>query len=238
MNALKHGLASREMVLPGESRGAFRAWRSRFIRRWQPRDGIERGLLRDLAGIMWRLRRCESWEADLFRRAARMGQGSLALAFLAEGGLGREMEALLRAQAHLHRQQHAALRELIRLRSGGLSASTSRGPERIQNERGTRNRAGAAPEADSRPHRPVPKAHARIAGDGPEFQNELARLMTLDPGPGADFRSSGSRPKAHAPAESIMARKQNELARLMTLDPAPGADFCSSRSRPKAHGTR
>ena len=61
-NATRHGLLSDCVVLPGESRDAFDALLAQHVERLDPADGVEFGMIEELAASYWRLRR--SWAIE------------------------------------------------------------------------------------------------------------------------------------------------------------------------------
>jgi hypothetical protein len=64
-NACKHGLTSREVVLPGESQEEFQALRNAYRSEFQPRSPQEEDLVLQMASADWRLRRSIRVEAAL-----------------------------------------------------------------------------------------------------------------------------------------------------------------------------
>lgn len=64
-NALKHGVYSREMMLPGESESQYRALRAALHEEYQP-DGVsEEFLVDELCSLMWKKRRLESFNREV-----------------------------------------------------------------------------------------------------------------------------------------------------------------------------
>ena len=58
LNALKHGLRSEQVVLPGEDPRAFEAEQAAWTSDWQPRSHTRAILVERAAATSWRLRRC------------------------------------------------------------------------------------------------------------------------------------------------------------------------------------
>jgi hypothetical protein len=58
LNALKHGLLSEQVVLPGEDPRAFEAEQAAWTSDWQPRSHTRAILVERAAATSWRLRRC------------------------------------------------------------------------------------------------------------------------------------------------------------------------------------
>lgn len=64
-NALRHGLYARDVVLPGEDRGAFDKLLENLNGELKPEGTIEEGFVRRIADIWWRLGRTAAIEAGL-----------------------------------------------------------------------------------------------------------------------------------------------------------------------------
>jgi hypothetical protein len=64
-NSLKHGLHSKQILLPSESREEFDALRASYLDQFQPASPVELELVESLAITRWRLRRLASIEANL-----------------------------------------------------------------------------------------------------------------------------------------------------------------------------
>lgn len=67
-NALKTGVYSSMIVLPGEDESAFRELEDLFIRDFDPRDIAESAIVRELATITWKKLRLEKLEQSIFLR--------------------------------------------------------------------------------------------------------------------------------------------------------------------------
>ena len=65
MNACKHGLTARTVVIGKEDPVEFDALRQALEEEFEPRSMMERELVERLAGIVWRLRRMPQFEAAL-----------------------------------------------------------------------------------------------------------------------------------------------------------------------------
>src|SRR5579884_3913545 len=61
-NAIRHGLLSECVVLPGESVEGFAELLSQHVERFDPADGVEFGMIEEMAAAYWRLRR--SWAIE------------------------------------------------------------------------------------------------------------------------------------------------------------------------------
>jgi hypothetical protein len=65
MNAVKHGLTAKMIVIGDEDPAQFELLRKALEARYEPSSLIERELVERLAGIIWRLRRIPRFEADI-----------------------------------------------------------------------------------------------------------------------------------------------------------------------------
>lgn len=68
-NALRHGLLSRDVVLPGEDVQAFEAFTSRLHEKLTPDGPLEELLMDRITTTAWRLRRLDRVETGLFTYA-------------------------------------------------------------------------------------------------------------------------------------------------------------------------
>jgi len=67
LNALRHGLRARTVVLPGEDRQEFYRLCDLLEQEWQPRTSTELFYLEQMAVSQWKLTRMEVGEADVYR---------------------------------------------------------------------------------------------------------------------------------------------------------------------------
>ena len=81
LNALRHGLASRTVVLPSEGLAAYRRLTQEFVDEYQPQGPTEKQLVQELAAAAWRLNRVPALEDDLFARATAPPNSESANAF-------------------------------------------------------------------------------------------------------------------------------------------------------------
>src|ERR1700690_3269508 len=65
MNALRHGLRARTVVLPGEAREEFHQLCDDLEVEWQPQSRTEQFYLEQMAVSQWKLNRMEAGEANL-----------------------------------------------------------------------------------------------------------------------------------------------------------------------------
>jgi hypothetical protein len=69
-NSTRHSLLARNLVLDDESKETFAILHQQYIDRINPTDGIEIGLVEELAATSWRQRRLLAIETRLFNQAA------------------------------------------------------------------------------------------------------------------------------------------------------------------------
>ena len=83
LNALKHGLSGKQIVLPGEDPEEFDQFHSAFLDDLMPQGALEEILADKIVVDAWRLRRIHLLEATLYRReerAAKIGSARAAVA--------------------------------------------------------------------------------------------------------------------------------------------------------------
>ena len=114
MNALKHGMAAEEVVIPGEDPAELRASHRSFTAAWQPVGAIEAKLVWEITIADWRLRRARRLEPRLVEIGSARSEN--------RGGFNSWMVETLGAAV-----------------SGGLSASTDR---QFQSDELTEGKAG------------------------------------------------------------------------------------------------
>ena len=68
MNAVKHGLTGREVVLPGEKPDEFDSFRTGLLASLDPQGDLEGALAEKIVADLWRLRRVPIFEATLYKR--------------------------------------------------------------------------------------------------------------------------------------------------------------------------
>ena len=68
MNALKHGLSAKAVVIAGENSREFDSLRAGLERGFEPATVIERELVENLAALLWRQRRGHRFESAILQR--------------------------------------------------------------------------------------------------------------------------------------------------------------------------
>src|SRR5215471_10316227 len=103
MNALRHGLRARSVVLPGENREEFTQLCDDLEVEWHPQSRTEQFYVEQMAVSQWKLIRMEVGEVNLFKDTDN-AKGQLPL-----------LDRLWQAQCRLERSYARAQRELERL---------------------------------------------------------------------------------------------------------------------------
>jgi hypothetical protein len=124
-NALKHGLHSKQILLPTESAEEFHTLRDSYFDQFQPATPVEAELVESLAATRWRLRRLATIEANMFRNnilekeqyipeeLEEAGEeGRLAWSFKNMADNGSALQVILRYEATLSRTYDRAFKQL------------------------------------------------------------------------------------------------------------------------------
>ena len=73
-NALRHGLLAKQVVLSNEAAANFDFVISQHIQRFGPADGVELGMIEEMAAAFWRLRRAWAIETSLLDQGVEAAQ--------------------------------------------------------------------------------------------------------------------------------------------------------------------
>ena len=128
LNALKHGLLSNEILLPGEDEEALRELDERLRGELQP-DGVVEVLLVDrVTSLLWRLRRLGRVESGIFVRESYgdvtgPDTSALGLAFIRDGNSANAFSKLSRYETTIERGLYRALHELERRQAARLGGN-------------------------------------------------------------------------------------------------------------------
>ena len=115
MNACKHGLTARKIVIPGEDPKKFDRLRAELWDEWQPRPGMQSILVDRLAGQIWRLLRAPVFEAAIIE--ARCANDTLGLALIWDARYGDTLGKLSRYEAALMNDCAKTMQMLVALQS-------------------------------------------------------------------------------------------------------------------------
>jgi hypothetical protein len=125
-NSLKHGLNSKQILLPTESAEEFQTLRTSYFDQFQPATPIEAELVETLAATRWRLRRLATIESNIFNNhmlekcdlymseklQSIDEEGRLAWAFKSLADSGPSLALIIRYEATLSRSYDRAFKQL------------------------------------------------------------------------------------------------------------------------------
>jgi hypothetical protein len=117
-NAIKHGLTSRHVVLPGENRAEFDALAARLIEEHRAKDTLEIEIIHEIAGCMWRLDRARKAESEYFY-----------VNFIADQptkDTERRFALILRYTGAIERELHRAITRLQQLKKERLKVQQNK----------------------------------------------------------------------------------------------------------------
>src|SRR5579859_8093329 len=103
MNALRHGLRARTVVLPGENQDEFHQLCNDLEAEWRPQSRTEQFYVEQMAVSQWKLVRMEVSEVNIFKDAPSNQLSTL--------------DRLWQAECRMERSYTRALRELERLQN-------------------------------------------------------------------------------------------------------------------------
>jgi len=118
-NAIRHGLLAKCVVLENESGPCFDDLVSEHTARFAPADGVEFGMIEEMAAAYWRMRRAWAIENRLMEKALRNqppgDEAARMAAAFSELATTPELNLLHRYEARLHRIYQRALFNLALL---------------------------------------------------------------------------------------------------------------------------
>jgi hypothetical protein len=118
-NAIRHGLLAKCVVLENESGPCFDDVVTQHTRRFNPADGVEFGMIEEMAAAYWRMRRAWAIENRLMEKALRNqppgDEASRIAGAFAELAASPELNLLHRYETRLHRIYQRALFNLALL---------------------------------------------------------------------------------------------------------------------------
>jgi hypothetical protein len=162
MNALKHGLRARTVVLPGENPDEFYQLCHDLEAEWHPKSRSEQFYLEQMAVSQWKLARMEVSEANIFENASTSkNQAQL-------------LERIWQAQVRMERSYARAQRELESLQSSRRRQEAVPAPQppvdvaRAAAAANAASPAAASPQVEHDPRtagrpRPAPSTHLQDA---------------------------------------------------------------------------
>ena len=102
-NSTKHGLSSKQIVIPGEDPADYDAHRAELISSLKPANAVESDLVEELAANSWRLKRAHRFETAILTEIAAGSpdpDAAIAKAFLQQP---KELERLVRYMTSIER---------------------------------------------------------------------------------------------------------------------------------------
>jgi hypothetical protein len=102
-NSTKHGLSSKQIVIPGEDPAEYDAHRDELISALKPANAVESDLVEELAANSWRLKRAHRFETAILSEIAAGSpdpDAAIAKAFLQQP---KELERLIRYMTSIER---------------------------------------------------------------------------------------------------------------------------------------
>jgi hypothetical protein len=133
MNAMRHGLTAKALVLTNESLDQFTQLHKTYLEKFQPQDAVETDLIDQMVAAQWRLRRIWSMqtaaldlkmdqqEAEIAEKFTSIDQPTRAtVAFTTLANEEKSLELLLRYEITYTRMYDRAQKALLRLRNENL----------------------------------------------------------------------------------------------------------------------
>lgn len=142
-NALKHGLTSRNLVLPSEDPAEYDDLLRSYLDQFQPAGPVERDLVHEMVSAKWRLDRIALIETELFNAAIGREEDNsddpLTPVQALTGGFERlcnhpELTVLHRMESRLTRSYSRALRNLLQLQRRPPAKGPALNPGPSENE--------------------------------------------------------------------------------------------------------
>src|SRR5579884_1766368 len=143
LNALKHGLTSRRVVLPYENQAEYDALLKDLLDESQPVGIIEFELVNDIAAALWRLRRVRGRECDL---------AEVALGLKTSKQARQEFALMMRYTAAIERELHRAIIRLNQVQELRHKRDERRRKDQESNARRAPKVFAVAQPASPQPH--------------------------------------------------------------------------------------
>jgi hypothetical protein len=117
INAIRHGLLSKCVVMPDESRDIFDALFHQYAANLQPANDVQRTHVEEMVTAVWKMRRLWAVETELWGKTAANRPETTAIGRItgAFSDLSRqpELHLLLRYEARFHHAYHRALQHFF-----------------------------------------------------------------------------------------------------------------------------
>jgi hypothetical protein len=133
MNALKHGILSQEILLPGEDESALIKLKEGFYNEFSPVGDFEEILVDRIVSSIWRLKRLGQTEASIFRSYEADNSftifsdnlSTLGASFIRDGNGANAFSKLSRYESTIERGLFKAIHELQRIQAARLGKTVS-----------------------------------------------------------------------------------------------------------------
>ena len=121
MNALRHGLLAKQVVLSNEATANFDELVAQHIHKFGPADGVELAMIEEMAAAYWRLRRAwaieTKWMDEGMEAAAPRGEVARIAAAFSALAAGPKLGLLHRYEIRLHRMYQRAMNTFLLLKN-------------------------------------------------------------------------------------------------------------------------
>ncbi len=226
-NALRHGFASKQIVLNTEDEAAFQALHAEFLDEYQPSSPTERMLVDEVAVAAWRLRRMQSletvlldyrfvlepgfWNPETRRQFDQQDPSWTRFRQVEAFRTGDALESLSRYEGRARRSFYAALTALRRQKNP------------------CRDRAGTVPGAETKPIEAMGRTQSAPAKSVTSRQIGfvLSNASAVPSSPG---------PERGGPAATLHVdparRSTSSPSERRSPDGAPAGPFCFAQSEP------
>ncbi len=194
MNALRHGLLSDCVLIPGESKEIFDLLLNQYLAKLEPADGPEHSAVEEMVACIWRQRRLWAIETRLLTNAAAKHTETtdplerIAAAF-SDLAKGPELNLIHRYDGRLHRMHQRALDNLFLL-------SDSEPDRPLQDDQPNLDSTNPEPE----PGPPIPNDETNPAPDNNSSINLLkVQSINRPPSPARTMQNN----QAESPGEIV-----------------------------------
>lgn len=227
MNALRHGILTRRMLLPGEDAKELFELTSEMRASLAPRGGVEDELVEKMIAAVWRRRRADAVESGLWDWRGRVSSKQMTLAgvFLEDSVDGHSIEKICRYMSGCDREFYRALTTLRALQKERAELE-----ENLDGSDGSATAEGGSPDDDSQPTEVSPpdvdvEGRPSLDNGMVESQGSVAQGYNDDPtgedDPG-DRDTQGFSPDAAAGLVRTWAQKMSadQIVAAVMADPA------------------
>jgi hypothetical protein len=130
LNATRHGLTSKTLIIKGESVEEFEAMKTGFLRDYAPANDVERAMAERVAENYWRLQRLYRAEAGFFDAMMNETMGSIGEMFANTSATGRT-NLFLRYLTAAERAYNRSLADLRIAQAERKAAEEAEAPESV-----------------------------------------------------------------------------------------------------------